>query len=757
MQAEATIAVGALCWGLRRWWRWWVAPSLAVMVLAAACLEVAGRPRAPAVSGAAADAGGLAAPSRVSADARSVISTTVGAGDARFAPRRSAAGFELSGGGVAMDLRRGGVGVSGGGARLSLGLVGIGRGASLWPVDAVAPRVRSGRVVYARGRGVREWYAAGPLGMEQGFYLARPPAGGAGAVTLALATGGLRARLSGSGVEFLARSGRVKLRYGGLAAFDATGRGLPAWLSLSGSRLLLGVEDRGARYPLRIDPFVQQAKLEPAPNGWFGSSVAVDGNTIAAGAWSTNISSQGAVSVFVRNPNVWTQQQKLVADDGGNGGLGWSVAISGDTIVAGAPFETVGGIPQQGAAYVFVRNGSSWIQQAKLSVGNAFKTGHDFFGYSVAISGDTLIVGAPYSLRGRAYVFERSGGGWRQAAELMPPNGDCGPYGNCEFGYSVAIFPPVVAVGEPGRTSPAGGENAGSIVEGGKVGDKWLIGNPVFADDGAPGDQLGYSVAILGSPGNPLRVAAGAPYATLNGQTDRGAVYFWGIQRADYHAKLTAYYGSPGFFGLSVAASGDTLLVGAPGSDEIHPRGQSQGAAYVSPGDPQEQKLAASDGAAEDGFGWSVAGSGGLVVVDAPLSGSMGEFAGPGAAYVFAASRTVGRAPLPVNVPIHVAPLGHGCTTSPVRLRVTLGGSPSATARNRAVRVRTVVKLDGRRLLVSSRRAFTITIPRTRLRAGANKLLLATTTSGIGTQRIDPDRAWLHAVVIRCRPVRFTG
>jgi hypothetical protein len=697
----------------------------------------------------------LAAFSRLSAQAQSVISTTVGADDARFRPRLSAAGFELSGGGVAIGLGRGGVSVSASGARVWLGLVEVGRGASLRPVDPVAPRAHSGRVVYVRGGGVREWYAAGPLGIEQGFSVARRP-GGAGAVTLALATGGLRARRAGSGFEFLAGSGRVALRYGALAAFDAAGRRLPAWLSLSGSRLLLRVDDRGAPYPLRIDPLVQQAKLEPAPNGWFGSAAAVDGNTIAAGAWSTN-REQGAVSVFVHSGDSWILQQKLVANDETDGGLGWSVAISGDTIVAGAPFATVGGIPQQGAAYVFVRSGSTWIQQAKLSVGNEFKSGYDNFGYSVAISGNTLIVGAPHSLRGKAYVFERSGGVWRQAGELMPPNGDCGAYGNCEFGYSVAIFPPIAAVGEPGRTSPTGAENAGSIVKAEQVGDKWMTGSPLFADDGAPGDRLGYSVAILGLPGNLRGVASGAPYATLNGQAHRGAVYSWG-NRVGYQTKLTAYYGSPGFFGLSVAASGDTLLVGAPGSDDYRPSGQPQGAAYVSPGDPQEQKLAASDGAAEDAFGWSVASSGGLVVVDAPAAGSIvGEFAGPGAAYVFAASRAVGRTQLPANVRIHVARLGHGCTTSTVRLHVTLGVSPSTTGRSRAVKVRTVVKLDGRRLLVSSRRAFTVTVPRGRLRAGANTVLLTTTTSGIGTQRIDPDRAWLHATVIRCRPVRFTG
>ena len=105
-----------------------------------------------------------------------------------------------------------------------------------------------------RGAGVSEWYTAGPLGIEQGFTLSRRPAGRSGAVTLSLALAGSPARMSGQGVEFMARSGRVALRYGGLVASDARGRRLPARLSLSGSRLRLRVADRGARYPLRTRP-----------------------------------------------------------------------------------------------------------------------------------------------------------------------------------------------------------------------------------------------------------------------------------------------------------------------------------------------------------------------------------------------------------------------------------------------------------------------------------------------------------------------
>jgi lysophospholipase L1-like esterase len=144
---------------------------------------------------------------------------------------------------------------------VSVGLVAVGHGARLPPLGAVSPEMRSDYVLYPRAGGVLEWYAGRASGVEQGFTLARRPAGRAGQLTLALRLEGSSARLVGSEVEFLTRWGQVALRYGGLVAFDSSGRRLAAWLALSGSRLLLRVADRGARYPLRIDPIIQ-----PGPN-----------------------------------------------------------------------------------------------------------------------------------------------------------------------------------------------------------------------------------------------------------------------------------------------------------------------------------------------------------------------------------------------------------------------------------------------------------------------------------------------------------
>ena len=147
--------------------------------------------------------------------------------------------------------------------------------------------VAANRVVYAR-EGVREWYANGPLGLEQGFDLRSRPARGSGPLTLAVSLAGdLRVRLE-RGVVLLTGRG-VQLRYGDLLATDTRGRVLPWWVELAGDRVLIRVADRGARYPLRIDPFVQQGPMlvghDAGSGARQGTSVALsaDGNTALIG------------------------------------------------------------------------------------------------------------------------------------------------------------------------------------------------------------------------------------------------------------------------------------------------------------------------------------------------------------------------------------------------------------------------------------------------------------------------------------------
>ncbi len=172
--------------------------------------------------------------------------------------------------------------VSSGATRVGLSLRAVGYGASLSALGAVAPRVKANRVVYARA-GLSEWYANGPLGLEQGFTIPRAPAGHpAGALTLSMAlSGNAHASLASGGQSItFSRAGGPVLRYSGLSATDARGRALHSWLELQGGRILLRVDATGARYPLRIDPFVQQGEKltgggERGEEGDFGYSVAL--------------------------------------------------------------------------------------------------------------------------------------------------------------------------------------------------------------------------------------------------------------------------------------------------------------------------------------------------------------------------------------------------------------------------------------------------------------------------------------------------
>jgi len=314
-----------------------------------------------------------------------------------------------------------------------------------------------------------------------------------------------------------------------------------------------------------------QAKLvagDPQAGDGFGWSVALDGDTAVVGAHGEN-GYAGAAYVFVRSGGIWSQQAKLVAGDAeAYDQFGLSVALDGDTALVGANGKS----SYAGAAYVFVRSGGSWSQQARLVAGDA--AADDWFGHSVALDGDTVLVGAPYEDEGSkdagaAYVFVRNGGSWNQQAKLMAL--DAKPYD--WFGYSVALDGDTVLVGAPYEAT--GGSAAGAayvFVRGGGI---WGQQDKLTAADAAAGDQFGGSVALDGDT-----AVVGAPYEDEGGSVAGAAYVFvrgngvWGQQ-----AKLTAGDAEAGDgFGWSVALDGDTALVGAPYEDD---GGSNAGAAYV--------------------------------------------------------------------------------------------------------------------------------------------------------------------------------
>jgi len=197
--------------------------------------------------------------------------------------------------------------------------------------------------------------------------------------------------------------------------------------------------------------WTQQAKLTAADGvelDQFGISVAVSGDTALVGAYGDDDlgKSSGAAYVFVRGGTTWTQQAKLLADDGeAIDELGVSVAVSGNTALVGAIFSKA----RAGAAYVFVRGGTTWTQQAKLTA--AHRVDDDNFGASVALLGETALVGVPNdralgAASGSAYVFVRRGTTWTQLTKLQAADGASADL----FGSSVALSGNTALVGELG-------------------------------------------------------------------------------------------------------------------------------------------------------------------------------------------------------------------------------------------------------------------------------------------------------------------
>ena len=314
---------------------------------------------------------------------------------------------------------------------VSFHLTGYGYGEQLQEPANAAPTANGNRVEYQRGD-LTEWYVNGGQGLEQGFTLAQRPETDLAGVPLVIVLGVsgelVPAQEANSGAVVLKSGKGVVLRYAGLKALDSRGRILPSRLEVRGVEIRLIVEEHDAQYPLVVDPtWTQQQELtasDGAASDEFGISVSVSGDTAVVGAQGKTVNSnagRGAAYVFVRTGGIWGQQQKLTASDGAAGDtFGGSVSVSGDTAVIGAYNKTFNSSHvKQGTAYVFVRTGTVWSQQAELRAVDG--AAGDFFGASVSVSGDTAVIGAVYRNPGTAYIFIRSGTVWSQQQELTVP------------------------------------------------------------------------------------------------------------------------------------------------------------------------------------------------------------------------------------------------------------------------------------------------------------------------------------------------
>lgn len=420
---------------------------------------------------------------------------------------------------------------------------------------------------------------------------------------------------AGAGYVFVG-SGKVWPQETELTPSDsAAGDNFGAAVSISGSTVLVGAPAKGAGAAYVYATPAQQAHLtasDGAIRNYFGHSVSISGATAVVGAWGRN-GNTGAAYVFLRVGSSWSLQAELTASDRApSTNFGWSVAISGSTLVVGAPLTNAS--TSGGAAYVFVRSGTTWSQQAELTASD--RAPFDEFGSSVAVSGSYVVVGAPdrNSLRGAAYVFTSSGATWSQQAELTASDGATGDW----FGWSVAVSGSTALVGATayGDTSRAGAAYA--FVRSGAT---WSQQSEITASDSAIGDEFGGSVALAGS--------TAVVGAVRNGSVV-GAVYVF-VQSGptwSQQAELTPSDSTPSDrFGGAVAISGSTVVVGAEGKNS------NAGAAYEFAGSgnswPQIAELS-SYGAPSSFFGNGVAISGPTAII-----GASGNHSFTGAAYAF--------------------------------------------------------------------------------------------------------------------------
>jgi hypothetical protein len=377
------------------------------------------------------------------------------------------------------------------------------------------------------------------------------------------------------------------------------------------------------------------------PGNDFGWSIALSGTTAFIGAYSKTIGSnnyQGAVYVFTFNGSSWVQQQELTASDGAaNDGFGYSVALSGTTALVGAYQKTIGSNFAQGAVYVFTFNGSSWVQQQELTASNG--AAYSALGISVALSGNIALVGADDASTDTFISSTHPGAAYvftfngTTWIQQQELNASDGAVGDW-FGISVALSGTTALVGAVNR-------NIGSNTAQGAAyvftfnGSSWIQQQELTSSDGAADDFFGYSVALSG-----LTALIGAEGKTIGSNFAQGAAYVFTFNGSSWvqQQELTASNGA-GFdqFGYSVALSDTTALVGAYaktiGSNTW------QGAAYVFFSNDatwvQQEELTASDGAHADYFGTSVALSGSTAMIGAsgPFIGASSTYAG--AVYVF--------------------------------------------------------------------------------------------------------------------------
>lgn len=298
------------------------------------------------------------------------------------------------------------------------------------------------------------------------------------------------------------------------------------------------------------------AASDPAYGGQFGKTLAIDGDTIVVGAVGLS-SYAGAAYVFTRTGTTWTQQQKITpADLAAGDQFGGTVDISGNTIAIGSRLDDNASGVDAGAVYVYTRSGATWSEQQKF-VG-ADVTASEMFGHSVGISGDTIVTGCVYDgylgeKTGSAYVFTRSGTTWSQQQKVTASDAEVFDH----FGHSVAIDGESIVVGAVYE----GGQDGAAYVFT-RSATAWTQQQKLTSGDVYQGRMFGFSVGISGD-----RVCAGAPYDSIANTNAGSAYLFTrsGATWTRNYVSRMAGPAAGELYGYGSAVSGDSWVIGALG------------------------------------------------------------------------------------------------------------------------------------------------------------------------------------------------
>jgi len=345
------------------------------------------------------------------------------------------------------------------------------------------------------------------------------------------------------------------------ATNDFEGYNGTEWLSLTRSNSNVWPENGNVSG--HISDYVLATSNDGDGDDYFGATVSISGNYAIVGAPFDDVGGnmdQGSAYVFINTGTTWVQQTKLTASDGAAlDYFGRKVSIHGNYAVISAP-QSYTTASNQGSAYIFMKSGTSWIQQAILTASDGDENA--FFGYGAFMFEDYVIIGSPgkkvgpNSNQGSAYVFQRNGSTWTQQAILLAADGNAEDF----FGTSVSMNGLYVVVGASyDQVGLNTNQGSGYIFL--RSGSTWAQQAHLIAADGQLNDHLGISVSIFGD-----YAVLGAEWAEIMSNYHQGSVYLFSRTGSTWtqKLKLVAPNGSANaLFGFSVFLTSDYLIVGA--------------------------------------------------------------------------------------------------------------------------------------------------------------------------------------------------